>query len=239
MIYKYILLSILLAGLSSPLQAQDASYLSGMPSPAVVMARINAKTDVDTYARQAGAFVYLKDIIRQIASNRREGEAKKLILQYNEAIESLKTSYENSSSPGKLKWPVILSEHSSDKALLEEVLNNLIAPRTKARYFELKEAKPAQLKQESPAIVKKVIEKLPSVLAIILGYFSFRNGRKKIDFVNRRAFERTNASGVQVFDDFDDLKKKSNEEGWAGGWGQLFAAGGLIMLIVGIISLFF
>jgi hypothetical protein len=117
--------------------AADTPWLLEMPQPAKVLAEIRGKDELDTAARQAGAFVQLRNMIGTLAGprlfrNQRNDEEKRLMQMYAEAegkvsgpvitrFNPAETQRLGMNSP-RAKWFDAYTGYSLDKGFTDELL---------------------------------------------------------------------------------------------------------------------
>lgn len=123
--------------------AADTPWLLEMPQPATILAEIRGKDELDTAARQAGAFAQLRKMIGTLAGprlvrNQRNDEEKRLMQMYAEAegqvsgpviarFDSAETQRLGMNSP-RAKWFDAYTGYSLDKGLTDELLKRFFTP---------------------------------------------------------------------------------------------------------------
>jgi hypothetical protein len=181
--------------------AQDRNALSTMPSTEVVLKKVTGKTDADSYARQAAAFFLLQDLTRMLAGNKKAHadpqEADKLVSSYSSEILALQDKYEQLNKKKARNWNTMVARYRKDGAFNREV-KSLIPASSMLLINETEENLVGGFISK-PSNKINWGYKIMGVLILIGSFLCYREARAIGKELHRRAFERTNEHGVQVF----------------------------------------
>lgn len=216
------------------LYAQDLKFAEGMPSPEQVLSKIKGRNLSDTYARQAGAFLQLKDLTEMMVdgSPREYASVNELVLSYSEQVNILSEKYLVIKGNKKNSWDRAVKIYFGSGLLEEEIFKNLLSEHTTALLRE-KSNKNDKALQWSKRL-KFIMQKSPGVYLIVLAIISFFFSHRLADSISRKRFDRTNPYGVEEFPDYETsraIRIKEHLKGQAAGY-LLLAS--WIFLFVGI-----
>ena len=194
-----------------------------MPSTDVVLKKVTGKTDTDSYARQAAAFLLLRNMTRMLAGNKNANadpqEADKLVASYSSEISVLENKYEQLNKNRSRNWNTMVARYRKDRAFNREV-KSLIPASSMLLINEAEENLVGGFISK-PSNKINWGGKIMGVLILIGSFLCYRKARAIGKELHRKEFDRTNRYGVQEFADADESYKITRSEEWRrqkGGW---------------------
>lgn len=223
--------------LTTALPAQDLLFLSGMPKPEEVLDKIKGRNPADTYTKQAGAFMQLRDMVSLMIDDNQKKypAASDLMIRYIQQLDPLKIKYDGIKEKGGSRWSQDSHKYHTSATLQAELLDHLMTAEVREMVRnKIKGQKSAkQWIGKTRSIFYKVFGIILLASSVLLFLFSARIAHA----IARARFIRTNPSGVEEYPDYDTYKSTRRKEGWKGqgaGWLLLIS---IIMLFVGLACL--
>lgn len=136
-------------------QATNPPYLSQFPSVERVKSEIKGADEMDTAARQMGAFWQLREMIVKLAGPRfyrsPTSDENRLIGQYNQAYNAISQPY--ASYPDRPKWYQMHALYETDDGFLDQLLQKFFPAEFRTAYYRATgKQPPTQAKSGQPSV---------------------------------------------------------------------------------------